>query len=79
MGRFLAHNLADVQKVYDDAGEREKLSFLVQLLKFALPVLQSTELVSDLEAMSDVQLNYVLTELKAEMKENMKSNGRGEE
>ena len=71
---FLEHNFADVQAVYDDANEQGKINFLVQLLKFALPTLQSVEMQSDLEALTDSQLDYLLTEMKAEMKKNMESN-----
>ncbi len=68
---FLTHNFTDVQAVYDSAGEREKLTFLTQLLRFALPTLQSVEMQSDLETLSDEQLDYLLTEMKKEMKRNM--------
>jgi len=73
---FLEHNLADVQKIYDKAGEREKLTFLVQLLKFALPSLQSIEMQSEFEKLDDSQLDYLLEELKKEMLQNMKNNER---
>jgi len=61
---FLEHNLADVQAVYDKAGEREKLSFLVQLLRFALPQLQSIEMQSDFQRMTDSELRMIIEELK---------------
>lgn len=68
---FLEHNLKDVQAVYDKAGERDKLSFLIQLLRFALPQLQSIEVQNELEQLSDEQLTFLLEELKQEMRENI--------
>jgi len=79
VSQFLEKNLADVQSIYDKAGERDKLSFLVQLLKFALPTLQSVEMQSELEALSDEQLTKLYNDLKAEMLANLENNGRQEE
>jgi len=38
--------------------------FWRDLLRYAVPVLQSTEIVSDFERMSDTQLRQVIEELK---------------
>jgi len=61
---FLTDNFASVQETWEKANERERLQFYVQLLRFALPTLQSMELQSDFERMTDSELQMIIKELK---------------
>ena len=71
---FLAEKFEEVTKCWEDAADRDKLSFYVQMLRFGLPQLQSIEMQSELESLPDHQLEYLLNSMKAEMLLNMKSN-----
>ena len=73
---FLADNFDKVQNSFDKATERDKLTFYVQLLRFSVPQLQAIEMSSPIETLPADQLQYLLSELKEEMRANLKSNGR---
>jgi len=75
---FLEDNFNKVQQTFDKANEREKLTFYVQLLRFALPQLQSVEMTSELETLTDEQLNILYEKLRDEMHENMNRDEREE-
>lgn len=61
---FLTDNFSAVQRTWESAGERERLQFYVALLKYAVPQLQSIEMVSDFERMTDQELRMIIDELK---------------
>jgi len=67
---FLLDNLDTVMSTWDELEGRDKVNFWRDLLKYSVPQLQHTELTGDLDGLSTEQLEFILSELKAEMKEN---------
>jgi hypothetical protein len=61
---FLTDNWSSLQTDFDSLDSKEKLFFYEKLLQYGLPKLQSTELTSNLEKLSDHQLNTIINELK---------------
>lgn len=70
---FLMENIDEVQETWKELKPQQKVMFWRDLLRYAVPVLQSTEIVSDFERMSDGQLRQVIEELKS-----AQSNGESE-
>ena len=64
IGDFLSDRFEEVGEVWSAASERDKLTFYVQLLRFALPQLQSVEMTSEFERMTDAELRMIIDELK---------------
>jgi len=60
---FLADNFKEIQRTWMNAGERERLTFYLGLLRFALPQLQSVEVQSDFERLTDSELQDLYNEL----------------
>lgn len=56
---FLDANWCNVQKEFDQLESRDKLLFIDKLLKYALPTLQATTLTTDLQTLSDEQLDIL--------------------
>lgn len=56
---FLDANWGNVQKEFDQLESRDKLLFIDKLLKYALPTLQATTLTTDLQTLSDEQLDIL--------------------
>ncbi len=61
---FLENNFDDIIRDWKKLSGKDKLNFYRDLLKFAVPTLQSTELKTDFEKMTDEQLDYIINELK---------------
>ena len=61
---FLMENIDEVRETWKDLKPQQKVMFWRDLLRYAVPVLQSTEIISDFERMSDSQLRQVIEELK---------------
>ena len=61
---FLEDNIEEVLKVWKKANDKDKLNFFKDLLKYSVPVLQSIEMKSDFDKMTDAQLDKILNELK---------------
>lgn len=63
---FLNDNFDDVVREWVKLdNSREKLNFYRDLLKFGLPVLQSTQITTDFDKLTDEQLDYIIETLKA--------------
>ena len=60
IGQFLTDNFDKVQDTWDKANEREMLQFYVQLLRFAVPQLQTVEMVSDFERITELDINPLI-------------------
>ena len=61
---FLMENVDEVRETWKELKPQQKVMFWRDLLRYAVPVLQSTEIISDFERMSDSQLRQVIEELK---------------
>lgn len=77
LDNFLTGNKSDVNKAWEKLSPIQKLTVFKDLLRFVLPTMQSVSVQSDLERLDDDQLEYLLMELKAEMRKNLKNNERG--
>ena len=70
---FLVDNVDEVKETWKELKPQQKLMFWRDLLRYTVPVMQSTEIISDFERMSDGQLRQVIEELKE-----AQSNGKQE-
>ena len=61
---FLMENVDEVRETWKDLKPQQKVMFWRDLLRYAVPVLQSTEIISDFERMTDGELRQVIEELK---------------
>jgi len=61
---FLMENIDEVRETWKDLKPQQKVLFWRDLLRYAVPVLQSTEIKSDFDRMTDSQLKQVIEELK---------------
>ncbi len=61
---FLVENVDEVRETWKELKPQQKVMFWRDLLRYAVPVLQSTEIISDFERMTDVELKQVIEELK---------------
>ena len=66
---FLNDNWNNLQSDFERLEPKEKLMFYEKLLQYGLPKLQSTELTSNIEGLSDIQLDLILNELKTAVNE----------
>lgn len=61
---FLNNNFEEVVKIWEKSdNNKDKLNFYRDLLRFAVPTLQATELTTDFEKMTNEQLDYIIDEL----------------
>ncbi|MFH0756563.1 MAG: DUF5681 domain-containing protein [Bacteroidota bacterium] len=65
IGDFLIERLPEIREKWTKLEPKDQLNFWRDLLRYAVPMLQTTELISDFEKMSDDQLREVINELKA--------------
>ena len=61
---FLEDNWETLQFEFDKLEPKERLMFYERFLQYGLPRLQSTQLTSDLDKISDEQLDYIINDLK---------------
>ncbi len=61
---FLADNWENLQKDFDKIDPKDRLQFYEKLLQYGLPRLQNTTLSTDLERLSDDQLDYIIQNLQ---------------
>lgn len=62
--QFLADNFIEVIKIWQKTeSNKDKLSFYKDLLKYAVPTLQSTELDFNFDKLTDEQLDYIIDNL----------------
>ncbi len=60
---FLNNNWENLQKDFEKLEPKEKLMFYEKLLQYGLPKLQNTQLTSNVDKLSDEQLDYIINEL----------------
>ena len=61
---FLMENVDEVRETWKELKPQQKVMFWRDLLRYAVPVLQSTEIISDFERMTEGELKQVIEELK---------------
>jgi len=61
---FIHDNKEKIQEDFDSLTPRDRVVLFEKLLKYALPVLQTTTLQTDFERMTDTQLDHIIEDLK---------------
>ena len=61
---FINDNKEKIQEDFYSLNPRDRVVLFEKLLKYALPVLQTTTLQTDFERMTDAELDKVIGELK---------------
>lgn len=61
---FIHDNRERIQNDFNELPPRDRVVLFEKLLRYALPVLQSTTLSTDFDRMSDDQLNKVIDQLQ---------------
>lgn len=61
---FLEDNLDQIKKDFHLLEPKDRLILFERLLKYSLPTLQSTAITSEFDAMTDEELDRIITELK---------------
>lgn len=64
---FIHDNKQKIQEDFNSLTPRDRVVLFEKLLKYALPALQSTTLITDFERMTDQELDYVIEELKKQV------------
>jgi hypothetical protein len=61
---FLENNFESLENDFESLPPRDRIKFYCDLLQFGLPKLQSVQLESDFDSLSDSQLDKIIAELK---------------
>jgi hypothetical protein len=61
---FIHDNKEQIQEDFNSLSPRDRVVLFEKLLKYALPVLQTTTLQTDFERMTDAELDKIIDELK---------------
>lgn len=61
---FLEGHFEEVVKTWQKLPDKDKVNFYRDLLQYSVPRLQSTELKTDFDKLTDEQLDSILNELK---------------
>lgn len=61
---FIHNNKEKIQEDFDSLPAKDRVVLFEKLLKYALPVLQTTTLQTDFERMTDAELDKVIEDLK---------------
>ncbi len=64
INNFLAENFNVIKMDFETLTAKERAKVYCDLLQYGLPKLQSTQLITDFEKMTDQQLEDVIRELK---------------
>ena len=60
---FLSDNWKNLQSDFEKLEPKDRLQFYEKLLQYGLPRLQNTQLTTDLDKLSDEQLDYMINNL----------------
>ena len=71
---FLNDNWEQMQVDFDKMDPKERLMFYEKLLQYGLPRLQATQLTSDIEKITDEQLEYIIHDLKESINDQGRKN-----
>lgn len=61
---FISGNTQQIEQDWQLLDPKDRIILFEKLLKYTLPTLQSTELKTDFESMTDDQLDYIIDTLK---------------
>ena len=61
---FLDSNFDNIVEAFNELQPREKVKFYIDLLQYGVPKLQSTDLKTDFDKLTDEQLDIIIHELK---------------
>ena len=64
VGNFIDDNRAQIQKDWKSLDPKDRIILFEKLLKYVLPTLQTTAIISDFDKMTDMQLDFIIEELK---------------
>jgi hypothetical protein len=60
---FIRNNVATLQEDFDKLSTKERLIFLEKLIRYVVPILSSTNVVSDIDKLSDTQVDQMFNRL----------------
>ena len=66
---FLNNNFQRLENEFELLPPRDRIKFYCDLLQYGLPKLQSVELESDFEYLTDMQIDKIINELKSNLVE----------
>ena len=61
---FLNENWENLQNDFDKLKPKDRVTFYEKLLQYGLPRLQNTQLTTDIEKLTDEQLDYIINNLR---------------
>jgi predicted component of type VI protein secretion system len=64
---FLNNNFQRLENDFELLPPRDRIKFYCDLLQYGLPKLQSVELESDFEHLTDMQIDKIINELKSNL------------
>jgi hypothetical protein len=64
---FLDNNFQRLENDFELLPPRDRIKFYCDLLQYGLPKLQSVELESDFEHLTDMQIDKIINELKSNL------------
>ena len=64
---FLNNNFQRLENDFELLPPRDRIKFYCDLLQYGLPKLQSVELESDFEYLTDMQIDKIINELKSNL------------
>lgn len=64
ISRFLAAEFTEIQAIFYELSPRERARLYCDLLQYSVPKLQATQLTSDLDKLTEQQVNEIFEKLK---------------
>jgi hypothetical protein len=71
---FLEDRFDEVKTTWDKLSDKDKVNFYRDLLQYAIPRLQNTELKTDFDTLTDEDLDKIINELKKQAYEQVAKN-----
>lgn len=71
INRFIDSQTEQIQKDWQQLEPKDRIVMFERLLKYALPTLQATSLTTDLEKLSDEDLDRIVNEILKSSNENL--------
>lgn len=71
VNNFIESQTDQIQKDWKQLEPKDRIVLFERLLKYSLPTLQATSLTTDLEKLTDAQLDQIIDELQKQSNENI--------
>lgn len=71
VNNFIESQTDQIQKDWKQLEPKDRIVLFEKLLKYSLPTLQATSLTTDLEKLTDTQLDQIINELQKQSDENI--------